>query len=354
MKLKLFTIYFLFILILSCNKQQILNSNTAINTIIKGVDASFIPEIRETNLVFYNTNNVKEDMLLTLKNAGVNTIRLRIWNNPTNTHSSLNEVKTFAAEVKKLGMKVWLTVHYSDTWADPGAQTKPANWSNLSLIQLNDSVYFFTKNIVEEINPDYIQIGNEINNGFLWPEGSTNNMNQTIALLKSGVKAVRETNSNSKIIIHHAGCNNTEWFFNQIKLVDYDIIGISYYPMWHGKSLDTLQMQLNSLNTNFNKPTIIAETSYPFTFGYNDWTNNIIGDSSQILPQFNATESGQKAYLQSILNISKLAKNCLGFCYWGAEYVSFKGNQANNGSSYENQAFWNFNNKALPVLEVFK
>lgn len=354
MKLKLFTIYFLFILILSCNKKQILNSNTAINTIIKGVDASFIPEIRETNLVFYNTNNVKEDMLLTLKNAGVNTIRLRIWNNPTNTHSSLNEVKTFAAEVKKLGMKVWLTLHYSDTWADPGAQTKPANWSNLSFIQLNDSVYFFTKNIVEEINPDYIQIGNEINNGFLWPEGSTKNMNQMIALLKSGVKAVRETNSNSKIIIHHAGCNNTEWFFNQIKLVDYDIIGISYYPMWHGKSLDTLQMQLNSLNTNFNKPILIAETSYPFTFGYNDWTNNIIGDSSQILPQYSATDQGQKNYVQSIFNISKNTVNGLGFCYWGAEYVSFKGNQANNGSSYENQAFWNFNNKALPVLEVFK
>lgn len=338
---------------IGCNKEYPIKPNINSTIFIKGVDASFLPEIRTTNISFYNAETIKEDMLLTLKNAGVNTIRLRIWNNPTNRHSNLTEAKTFAEEIKQLNMKVWVTVHYSDTWADPGAQTKPLTWQNINFSQLKDSVYYFTKNIVQQINPDYIQIGNEINNGLLWPDGSTNNLNQMVELLQSGAKAIRNVNTSSKIMIHHAGYKNAEWFFNQIKSVDYDFIGISYYPTWHGKSLDTLQLQLNILNTNFNKPTIIAETSYPFTFGYNDWTNNIIGDSGQILPQFNATESGQKAYLQSILNISKLAENCLGFCYWGADYVSFKGPEAKNGSSYENQAFWNFNNKALPVLQVY-
>lgn len=344
------------LVLLSCNKQSgnTNTNNTANELFIKGVDASFIPEIRSTNLSFYNAENIKEDMLLTLKNAGVNTIRLRIWNYPTNGHNNLAEVKTFADEIKQLNMKVWLTVHYSDTWADPGAQTKPMAWSNISFSQLKDSVYNFTKTIVSSINPDYIQIGNEINNGFLWPEGSTNNINQMVQLLQSGAKAVRDVNTTSKIMIHHAGYKNAEWFFSQIKTVDYDLIGISYYPTWHGKGLDTLQTNLISLNTLFKKPIVIAETSYPFTFAYNDWTNNIIGDSSQILKQFTATEQGQKEYMQAILTLTKITPNALGFCYWGADYVSFKGNQAKDGSSYENQAFWNFNNKALPVLQVYE
>lgn len=348
--------YYIFILALfnlNCTKNNILNNTTSPTLFIKGVDASFIPEIRTTNLSFYNAENVKEDMLLTLKNAGVNTIRLRIWNNPTNGHSNFAEVKAFADEVKQLNMKVWLTVHYSDTWADPGAQTKPMAWSNINFSRLKDSVYYFTKTIVTSINPDYIQIGNEINNGFLWPEGSTNYMNQMVQLLQSGTKAVRDVNTNCKIMIHHAGYKNAEWFFSQIKTVDYDLIGISYYPTWHGKGLDTLQTNLINLNTLFKKPVVIAETSYPFTFGYNDWTNNIIGDSSQILPQFTATEQGQKEYLQAIFNLTKSTPNALGFCYWGGDYVSFKGNQAKDGSSYENQAFWNFNNKALPVLQIY-
>lgn len=86
----------------------------------------------------------------------------------------------------------------------------------------------------------------------------------------------------------------------------------------------------------FKKPVMIAETSYPFTFGYNDWTNNIIGDSSQILPQFTATEKGQKEYVQTILTLTKSIPNAIGFCYWGADYVSFKSKQAQNSLSYEN------------------
>jgi len=356
MKITLSVLIVSILILLSCNKQNGSHSikNTNDEIFIKGVDASFIPEIRSTNLSFYNAENSKEDMLLTLKNAGVNTIRLRIWNNPINGHNNADEVEIFAAEIKSLNMKVWLTLHYSDTWADPGAQTKPNAWGNIGFNQLVDSVYNFTHKVVSKINPDYIQIGNEINNGFLWPEGSTNNLNQMLQLLQSGVKAVRNVSVDTKIIIHYAGYKNAEWFFNQIKTVDYDMIGLSYYPFWHGKSLDTLQTNLANLNTMFKKPVLIAETSYPFTFGFNDWTNNIIGDSSQILPQFAATEQGQKEYMQTIINLTKSTPNIIGYCYWGADYVSFRGSQAQNGSSFENQAFWDFNNKVLPVLQIFK
>ena len=147
--------------------------------------------------------------------------------------------------------------------------------------------------------------------------------------------------------------DKADYFYSQLTNLDYDIIGISYYPLWHGKSLDTLQTQLLSLSSKFNKPILIAETAYPFTFGWNDWTNNIIGDSSQILPQFSASVQGQKDYLNKIKDVISNTPKGIGFAYWGAEFISFKGSEAKNGSSWENQALWDFNNKALPAMSVF-
>ncbi len=341
-------------MIFACNKSEKKLVQVENPFLIKAVDASFIPEIRLSNLITKNANGEAEDMLLTLKNAGVNTIRLRIWNDPMNQHSGFEEVKNFSDEIKKIGLKVWLTIHYSDTWADPGAQTKPSAWNGLTFTQLKDSLRIYTSKIAKEIKPDYIQIGNEINNGFLWPEGSFSNTMQMLELLKEGVKAVKENSPQTKIIIHFAGYDKADYFYSQLTNLDYDIIGISYYPLWHGKSIDTLQTQLLSLSSQFNKPILIAETAYPFTFGWNDWTNNIIGDSSQILPQFSASIQGQKDYLNKIKYIISNTPNGFGFAYWGAEFISFKGSQAKNGSSWENQALWDFNNKALPSMSVFK
>ena len=345
---------FIFILLIfACNKSENKLVQVEKPFFIKGVDASFIPEIRLSNIITKNANGQVEDMLLTLKNAGVNTIRLRIWNDPINQHSGFEEVKTFSNEIKKLGLKVWLTIHYSDTWADPGAQTKPNAWNGLVFAQLKDSMRNYTSKIAKEIKLDYIQIGNEINNGFLWPEGSFSNPNQMFELLKEGVTAVKENSPQTKIIIHFAGYDKADYFYSQLTNLDYDIIGISYYPLWHGKSLDTLQTQLLSLSSKFNKPILIAETAYPFTFGWNDWTNNIIGDSSQILPQFSASIQGQKDYLNKIKYVISNTPKGIGFAYWGAEFISFKGSEAKNGSSWENQALWDFNNKALPSMSVF-
>lgn len=199
-------------------------------------------------------------MLATLKAAGVNTIRLRLWKNPADGHSGFNEVKAFAQEIKNGGMKVWLTVHYSDTWAGPGKQTKPAVWNGINYMQLKDSVYAYTKKIVMEINPDYIQIGNEINSGFLWPDGNLNNRSQMLELLSKGIKAVRDNSAGTKIMLHNAGIDNAGFLFGIFTGLDYDIIGLSYYPIYHGKNLTTVQTTLNSLGTQFNKDIVIAET----------------------------------------------------------------------------------------------
>jgi arabinogalactan endo-1,4-beta-galactosidase len=321
---------------------------------IKAVDASFIPEVRQAGIVTKNRNAVAEDMLTTLKNNGVNTIRIRLWKNPANIHSSFTEVKAFAQEIKNAGLKVWICPHYSDTWADPGYQQKPAQWATANFAQLKDSVYAYTKKIVTEINPDYIQIGNEINNGFLWPDGNFNNQTQMIDLIKQGVKAVRDNSTTAKIMLHFAGHESATSFFSLFANVDYDIIGLSYYPIWHGKNLDNLQTNINSLGAQFNKSVVIAETSYPFTFGYNDFTNNIIGSANQILPQYDATNQGQLSFLLKLKAIVTTAPKGIGFCYWGGDWISMYGPTANNGSSYENQALWDFNNVALPAIDVFK
>lgn len=321
---------------------------------IRGADFSFLPESRQSGQTFFNQNNVAEDMLSTFKNAGGNVVRLRLWVNPTTPNSGFNSVKTLSQEIKNMGLKVMITVHYSDSWADPAHQNKPLAWQNLSFNDLQTEVYNYTKKIIDEINPEFIQIGNEINNGFLWPEGNIQNSTQFKTLLKSGISAVRNTNPNTKIILHYAGISGAQNFYNQFTNLDYDILGISYYPIWHGKDLNEVQNTLTTISNTFNKPIFIAETSYPFTFDWNDQTQNIIGDNSQIILQFPATEQGQKEYLAKIKQLISSVPKGIGFCYWGTEWTAYKGNTATNGSSYENQALWNFGNKALPAMTVFE
>jgi arabinogalactan endo-1,4-beta-galactosidase len=347
-------VIFLFVAALtSCKKKTQDIDPVVLLTEIKACDMSFLPGIRSGGVLVKNQEGKPEDMLITLQNAGMNTVRLRLWNNPADGSSGLAEVKALSQEIKSMGMHVWLTVHYSDTWADPGSQTKPEKWKNLPFSQLRDSVYAFTQKIVTEMHPDFIQIGNEINNGLLWPDGSISNLNQMTSLLAAGIAAVRDTDTSTKIILHYAGFENAEPFFVKMKNLDYDMIGLSYYPLWHGKQLDKLETSLAALSARFDKKILIAETSYPFTFDWNDYTNNVIGSQDQILSDYPATAEGQKNFLLKIREIVKQSPKGFGFAYWGGEWISFKGNTAIDGSSWENQAFWDFSNKALPVIDAF-
>ena len=325
------------------------------DTFIRGADISFLPEIESAGVILYN-NAKSEWMLTTLKNAGCNTIRIRLWKNPVGGHSGIDEVKTLAQKAKSAGMKVWLTVHYSDTWADPAVQTTPAEWKNLSFADLKAAVASYTTTILTEINPDIIQIGNEINTGLLWPQGHLINQEaQCIDLLKTMSTTIRSKAPSTKIMIHYAGVSatDTNWFFTKVKSVDYDYIGLSYYPIWHGKDLATIKTTIDALGKNFSKKVLIAETAYPFTLGFNDWTNNIVGLDSQLVSGYPATAEGQKNFVLAIKDLVKSSTYGQGFAYWGGEWVSFKGNQATNGSTFENQAFYDFSNKALPVLQAF-
>lgn len=326
----------------------------AVDDFIRGADMSYLPLIESEGTV-YKHNNAAQDAITTLKNAGCNAIRIRIWNNPADGHSGLAEVKTFAQRVKASGLKVWLTVHYSDTWADPGSQTKPVAWQSMDFNTLKMSVTNYTNEIMTEINPDIIQIGNETNDGMLWPEGKlSSNESQYLQLVTAATTAVRAKSGTTKIVMHFAGLTGADYYFNKIKEIDYDYIGLSYYPIWHGKNLVTLQNTMNALGNLYRKNVIIAETSYPFSFGYNDYTNNVIGLESQIIPGFAATDAGQKGFLSAIKNTVRQSTKGIGFCYWGSEWVAFRGPTATNGSTWENQSLWDFTNNSLPAMEAFK
>lgn len=343
------------LLLAGCKGDTSANPAKENSDFISAVDISSFPEISASNPVFYALDGNKRDFLEILKQNGVNTIRLRLWVNPESRHSGFEEVKQFSEILKIKGFKIWLTMHYSDTWADPGQQITPKAWQGLVFEGLRDSVRSYTQRVVQQIRPDYIQTGNEINPGFLHPYGNIEtNFQNFITLLNTGSKAVRDNSPNTKIIIHFAGIEGSNWFFNQIKNVDYDFIGLSYYPIWHGKSLESLKTTLNSLAQSHQKEVLVAETAYPFTLEWNDWANNVVGEDSQlILPQFPASAEGQKGFVRNIKNIVKESKNGVGFCYWGAELIAWKGSESTSGSAWENQALFDFENIATPALLEF-
>ncbi len=336
----------------ACQKPVVLQQED----FIRGADLSRLPQLEREGVVYYNSKGVEQNALDIFKAAGVNTVRIRLWVHPSGMQSSLAEVKAFSKRVHHAGLNVWLDLHYSDTWADPGKQTPPATWKGLDFNSLEDSVFAYTLRVTKTIRPEYIQIGNEINNGFLWDEGRLSHPVQFTRLLKKGAEAVREADPETQIMLHYAGYSGAVAFFGLMRKyqVDYDLIGLSYYPWWHGKSFNALQTAINQLETTFHKKVVIAETAYPFTLLWNDQTNNFIGNVDQLIPGYPATPEGQQAFLRALREI--LQQSALkggGFCYWEPEWVTIKGPQYNVGSPWENLALFNFQNKALPALSVF-
>ncbi len=343
------------IFLCTCKKvDQIITPDPPELIAIKGMDISFLPQMEALNTIFYDSAGISKDFLSIIKQNGVNTARIRLWNIDGSAASGAEEVKALVAKCRAHGIKIYLDLHYSDTWADPGKQKIPAKWNGKDIIELQDAVYHFTKEIMADIKPEYVQIGNEINGGMLWELGRLQNEAVFISLLKAGIKGSREGSPDSKIMIHYAGMEGSEWFFDLMKKndLDFDIIGLSYYPIWHGKSLALLESTITQLKNKYSKNVLIAEFSYPFTLQYNDFTHNFIGLDSQLVNGYAATKVGQKNFCAEIRKIVERTE-ALGFCYWGGEWVAFKGPTAKDGSSYENQALFDFQNKALPAFSAF-
>ncbi len=337
----------------ACEDQNETTPTAEEPTFINALDLSSLPEISATNAMYFDANGVAIDLVQHLKAKGINTVRVRLWVNPENEHSSLQEVQTFAAEIREAHMDLWLSLHYSDTWADPSQQAAPALWTNLAFATLLDSVEAYTRVIMQKLQPDYIQIGNEINNGILYPFGQIEQRAQFMEILNRASTTIRSEQSETKIMLHYAGYAQADWFYEQVKEIDYDIIALSYYPIWHGKSLLDLTAEMNALSTKFEKSIVLAETAYPFTLEWNDYTHNIVGlDDQLILPNYPASPQGQAEFLGELKRSIEQIPNGLGMAYWGGELIAWKGPSATDASPWENQALFDFEHKALPAIDA--
>ena len=333
-----------------------------------GVDLSFTAEIEGAGISFSDSGQILPVAEI-FKRRGVNIVRLRLWHTPSSSHSNLSEVLDFARIVKAKGMDILLDIHYSDTWADPSQQAKPLAWNSLSFAELADSVYTYSHDVMnafiaQETPPLIVQIGNEINSGFLWNSGRVGGSFDTNwinfgSLLKKAIAGIHdaEEKGETKVMLHYAGTDGADWFFQNIRQqeIPYDIIGISYYPFWHGKNLDSLKTALNGLAHTFQKDIFIVETGYPWTLSWNDWTNNIVGLESQLIPEYPSSPDGQRRFLYDLKHLVRGLHNHrgIGWCYWAPEYVAFRGPQATNGSSWENGALFDFTNTSLPSISIF-
>ncbi|MCC6460440.1 MAG: glycosyl hydrolase 53 family protein [Saprospiraceae bacterium] len=242
-----------------------------------GADISFLPELEAKGLKF-KENGVEVDAIQSLKAHGFNYVRLRIFNDPATEKGyspkagfcDLEHTKAMARRVKAAGLKLLLDFHYSDYWADPGKQYKPAAWANLSFENLKKALYDYTFEVMRQLQaqgtpPDMVQIGNEINHGIVWPEGSVAHLDSLAQLLCAGTAAVKAVQPATVMMLHVAlgGQNDESVFFIDHMLqrgVHFDVIGESYYPKWHG-TLDDLRDNLNDLVRRYGKDVIVVEYS---------------------------------------------------------------------------------------------
>ena len=274
------------------------------------------------------------------KQEKLNAMRVRLFVNPSdypnndpNGCQTLDYVKALGKRIKDAGFKLMLDFHYSDTWADPAKQWTPKSWETLSDEELYTKIYDYTKDVLQQMKdagatPDFIQTGNEISYGMLWgKEGSSNlkkcymgkdaNWSRFTTLLKNAGKACREICPDAKIILHTERATQTNVltnFYDRMKTdnVDYDIIGLSYYPVWHN-TISTLETAIKSLESRYtDKNIMIVEVGYAYSWEYK-------GDYN-LYSTYTASEDGQKAFTDDLITMLNKHDSVNGLFWWWMEY----------------------------------
>jgi len=266
-------------LLFGCSKAYSDSSAKSDSNFVKGADVSWLPQMEATGYKFYSDKGVEQDCFQILKDHGINTIRLRTWVNPSDDkasgHCSKVETVAMAVRAQKWGMRVMIDFHYSDSWADPGKQVKPAAWAGHDFPQLLTDVYDYTADVMTAlktsgVTPEWVQVGNEIPGGMIYPEGSSTNFGQLVQLINKGYDAIKAVSSSSKVILHiDQGNNNSRfrWWFDNAKAngAKYDVIGLSYYPYWlegnpdYTLSIDDLGNNMVDMASRYGKEVMVVE-----------------------------------------------------------------------------------------------
>ena len=365
-----------------------------------GIDVSTYFEEIDNGAKYYK-NNKEIDPLKEFINNNVKSMRIRVWVDPYSIDGKkylggtcdLDNFLRLARLAKTYGYTIYLDLHYSDFWADPGKQTKPKAWDNLNTIELEKKVYDYTKEVLlrikcENIDLDMIQVGNEITNGMLWPNGKLiengdnerTNYETLSKFLKAGFRACKEIFPNALRMIHLEKSYDkkiyTEYFSNMEKYgVEYDVIGASYYPYWHG-TMEELFDNLNTQKKLFNKKIVIAELGYAFTLENYILTNNgmehklVVGEdnieSFQMVKEFPLTKKGQSDFIEKFLK-KALEFDVYAIYYWeplwipgegicwasveGEEYIHEENKPTAN--EWSNQCLFDYNGNMNPSFNKY-
>jgi arabinogalactan endo-1,4-beta-galactosidase len=340
---------------------------------IRGVDISSLPKVEDHGGVFYDDAGQQQDIFQILADHGINYVRLKLWHTPADGYNNLERVKEMAKRIDAAGMGFLLNLHYSDSWADPGKQYKPAAWQDLDYEQLRTAVYIYTKEAVIELReqgtePDIVQIGNEIPSGLLWNDGkldgSGDQFKRLAGLLQAGIDGVKDAGCSAQIMLHlDRGGDNAlyRWWFDNIiaEGIEFDVIGLSFYVYWHGELVD-LSGNLADLARRYNKDLIVVETAYPYTLADQDGFGNLVGQEDQIAAGYPATVEGQAAWLEDLVDVVAGAPDGLGkgIFYWEPAWLGLPGcgwdpEDPTSGDEWENQALFDFDGHVLSSMDVF-
>ena len=365
----------------------------------RGMDASAVLALENSGVKYYNFDGEKQDVFMTLAQAGVNYIRLRVWNDPYDENGNgygggNNDVATAIAlgqRATKYGMKVCIDFHYSDFWADPKKQFVPKAWEGMDIEEKSDALYNFTLESLTQlldagVDVGMVQIGNEINNGM---SGETDVANVR-KLLTAGSKAVREAavNSGKEILVavHYTNIDDMKKLDTlltglQVKEIDYDIVGLSFYPYWHG-NMDDLKNAITHIRNTYGKKVYVAENAYCYTAEDGDGSANSVEGTDDLAEGYSASVQGQANEVRDVCAAASEA-GAEGVFYWEGTWIPVGPADADNsdlwekygsgwassyasgydpkdagqyygGCSWDNQAMFDFTGHPLASLNVFK
>ncbi|MCM1154070.1 MAG: glycosyl hydrolase 53 family protein [Roseburia sp.] len=377
---------------------------------IRGVDISSVIAEEESGVVYYNEEGQEQDIFQTLAQNGVNYIRVRVWNDPYDAegnsygggHNDTDTAAKIGVRAAAYGMKLCVDYHYSDFWADPSKQQCPKAWEGMSIEEKSEALYQYTKESLTQIIDagavvGMVQIGNEINNGM----SGESEWGKKGQLLRAGSKAVREVaqekGQDILIAVHFTDISDKDGTIaNAQKLlekeVDYDVFAVSYYPFWHG-TLENLADVLHTISGEYGKKVVVAENSYLYTTGDGDGSGNSV-DEGGLVPEYAANEQGQANEVRDVCAaVASIGDAGLGLFYWEPAWIpvnvydataagaadalaankeaweskgsgwasSYAGDydpkdagKNYGGSSWDNQALFDFEGHPLESLKVFK
>ncbi len=362
---------------------------------IKGMDLSTLLEMEKCGAKYFD-HGAEKDILEIMKEHDVDTIRVRLWNDPKSPEgepygAGNNDLQT-AIEIGKrvtdAGLGVLLNFHYSDFWADPGKQYKPKAWADYGVEELEKAVYDFTLESLRAIldagvNVTMIQVGNELSNGLLWPEGQLPNYDNCARFVSAGIRACRKADPRIPLMIHLDNGGNNElyrrWFDNYLAQggEDFDYIGLSYYPFWHG-TLQMLEDNMNDISVRYGKDLIIAEVSMGFSMEDYKSYEKLADDERKGYAtrqelvdklEYPMTVQGQMDFMKDFLNrISNIADDRgKGFFWWEPGWIPVPGSGWATaaslayihdvgpcGNEWANQALFDYEGNKLPTLELIR